>query len=241
MTIHVVTPVFRPNMKWLSRCIESVQNQTVGPVTHTLVVDGNPDFQPPSGFTGRIISCPANHNDYGDTPRSIGIQAAISDGASVIALLDDDNWFEPDHIEQANAVHTRLGCALVASRRTMVDLAGQAIGVCSHCGTRDFADTSAQVYFSAVFPLLSIWEKLEPWMHAIGDRVVWNTLIDAGYEPGLTDAPTLNYRCTHAIHYEQFSRPVPEGVKRGDGVEQALDRWARERNSDLSFTHGIRA
>jgi hypothetical protein len=241
MTIHVVTPVFRPNREWLSRCIESVRNQTCGPVTHTLVVDGNPHFEVPVDFGGQIIRCPQNHNDYGDTPRSIGIQAAIAGGASVIALLDDDNWFEPDHIERAIYAHEVTDAALVASGRAMVDLDGRAIGVCSHCGTREFADTSAMVYFPQVFPLLGIWEKLDPWMHAIGDRVVWNTLIDAGFEPGLTNAPTLNYRCTHAIHYQQFGKAIPAGVKHSDGVEQALERWSRERHTDLSFTHQLTA
>lgn len=239
MTIHVITPVYRPKDEWLFRCIESVQNQTCGPVTHTLVVDGNPDFQTPKGFTGRVIPCPSNHNDFGDTPRSIGIQSAIAAGASLIALLDDDNWFAPGHIERAIETQRQTGAALVASGRTMVDLDGDTMGVCARCGTREFADTSAMLYFPEIFPHLIVWEKLEPWMHAIGDRVVWNTLIDAGFEPGLTNAPTLNYRCTHAIHYEQFRRAVPDGVKQSNAVEVALDRWSRERGSSVWFVHDL--
>ena len=226
-------------MEWLFRCIESVRNQTCGSVTHTLVVDGNPDFAAPAGFSGNIIRSPDNHNDYGDTPRSLGIQAAIHDGASVIALLDDDNWFELDHIQQAISVHSNTGAALVASGRTMVHLDGQPFGVCLHCGTSDFADTSAMVYVPAVFPQLSLWGTPEPWMHAIGDRIIWNKLTDAGFKPGLTNLPTLNYRCTHAIHYEQFGISAPNGVKQGDAVEVALARWNRERQSDLSFVHGL--
>ena len=239
MTIHVITPVYRPKAEWLLRCIESVQNQTCGPVTHTLVVDGNPHFEAPKGFLGPVIGCPSNHNDYGDTPRSIGIQSSIAAGASLIALLDDDNWFAPDHIERAIETQSQTGAALIASGRTMVDLSGDPMGVCSVCGTRDFADTSAMVYFPDVFAQLIIWEKLEPWMLAIGDRVVWNSLVDGGFEPGLTNAPTLHYRCTHAIHYEQFGRAIPAGVKQSDAVEVALARWSRERSSSLSFVHDL--
>lgn len=239
MRVHVVTPVFRPNTAWLSRCIESVLNQTIGGITHTLVVDGNPDFQPPPEFSGEIFRCPVNHNDYGDTPRSLGIESAIKDGATAIALLDDDNWYEPDHLDRAIDLHKATNAALVASQRNMVDLDGQVMGVCAVCGTPEFADTSAIVYFPDVFPLLSRWGKLDPWMHAIGDRVVWNSILDAGHKPGFTNAPTLNYRCTHSIHYEQFGKPVPTGVKQGDTVEQALERWSRERQTDLSFVHRL--
>lgn len=241
MNIHVVTPVFESNVEWLSRCIKSVENQTCGTITHTLVVDGDPAFVVPSDFTGKVIHLPQNYADYGDTPRSNGIQAAIVAGASAIVPLDDDNWFEPDHIDRAIQVHQATGAALVASERTMVDLNGDVMGICSVSGTREFSDTSSVVYFPPVFPHLTIWANLKPWMHAIGDRVVWTSLIAGGFEPGLTKSATLNYRCTHAIHYMQFGKAVPAEVKHSDAVERAVERWEREGNAKLAFVHSLKA
>lgn len=95
------------------------------------------------------------------------------------------------------------------------------------------------VYFPASFPHLFIWGQIEDWQHAIDDRVVWIHLRQNAGGPALTGKPTLNYRCTHAIHYEQFGLPVPDGVKTDDRVEQAIERWEREGRSELFFQHGL--
>lgn len=237
MRIWVVTPVYKPNEEWLDRCLLSVRGQTVDEVRHLLVVDGT-GYVPPAGV--EVMQLEKNHNDFGDTPRHIGIQRGMSEGADVIALLDDDNWFEPDHIETAIAVHRVAGAALVATRRNMIHVArGTSMGVCNDSGLGQFADTSTMVYFPASFPHLSIWGQIEDWQHAIDDRVVWTHLQKHAGEAALTGKPTLNYRCTHAIHYQQFGLPVPDGVKSDDRVEKAVERWEREGRGDLSFKHGL--
>ena len=39
-----------------------------------------------------------NHNNNGNTPRSVGTTKAISKGYDFIMYLDADNWFLPGHV-----------------------------------------------------------------------------------------------------------------------------------------------
>lgn len=237
MRIWVITPVYKPKKDWLDQCIQGVKAQAVGEVRHLLVVDGTQYETPPDV---EVIQLDKNHNDFGDTPRHEGIRRAIAESADAIALLDDDNWYEPDHLETAVAAHHKTGAAFVATRRNMIHVSdGTNMGVCNHSGLGQFADTSTMVYFPASFPHLSIWGQIEDWQHAIDDRVVWTHLLQHAGKPALTGKPTLNYRCTHAIHYEQFGLSVPDGVKSDDRVEKAVERWEREGRGELSFKHGL--
>lgn len=237
MRIWVITPVFKPKKEWRDQCLQSVKAQTAGPVRHLLVVDGT-QYETPRDV--EVIQLAKNHSDFGDTPRHDGVKRAIVEGADVIALLDDDNWFEPDHLESAIAAHQKTGASFVATRRNMIHVGdGTNMGVCNHSGLGQFADTSTMVYFPASFAHLSIWGQIEDWQHAIDDRVVWTHLLQHSGKPALTGKPTLNYRCTHAIHYEQFGVSVPDGVKSDDRVEKAVERWEREGRGALSFKHGL--
>ena len=235
MRIWVITPVYWPKKEWLDQCLQSVKSQTVGAVRHLLVVDGT-GYEPPAGV--EVIQLEKNHNDFGDTPRHVGIQHARSEGADVIALLDDDNWYEPDHLETAIAVQQQTGAAFIGTRRSMIHLeTGATLGVCGECGTGRFADTSAMVYFPASFPHLSKWGEVEE--HALDDRIVWTYLRKHAGEPALTGKPTLNYRCTHAFHYQQFGIPTPPDTKTDTRVDEALARMKAAGRDDLFIEHSL--
>lgn len=98
--IAVITPTFETPPLWLDHCIRSVQGQSIGPVDHVLINDGDPNFSRPAGFQGCLVHLEQHYGDYGDTPRWFGIQKAIERGAHVIAFLDADNWYEGIHLER---------------------------------------------------------------------------------------------------------------------------------------------
>lgn len=226
--IAVVTPIYQTPRNWLQQCMVSVQRQTVEPVEHILINDGEPSFVRPQNFEGTVLQLDQHYGDYGDTPRWIGVTKAIREGADVIAFLDADNWYEDNHLERCIEVAMFQKAAVVASQRMLVTLDGEPIDTCFMCGTKEFADTSSMVFFTPAFEALQAWIDMEDWQHPIDDRIVWHRVKHLGFSYALTNEVTLNYRCTHRLFYESFGLPIPAGVKTALDVEVALKRWEQQ-------------
>lgn len=111
--ISVVTPTWRRQQLLIERCIPSVFGQTWGNVEHVIVSDG-PDRplaellatdlwrRPMRGPVTRplVVDQLATHIDgtidYGSRARNHAVKLASGD---LIAYLDDDNAFRPEHLE----------------------------------------------------------------------------------------------------------------------------------------------
>lgn len=104
MKVAVVTPTI--GTKFLSKCIDSIQNQTYDDLTHYIFLDGEENFTE--------IMLHAMDKDKKKKIKSIGIQENVGKGwyghrvyaacsflvnADIICYLDEDNWFEPNHVE----------------------------------------------------------------------------------------------------------------------------------------------
>jgi glycosyltransferase involved in cell wall biosynthesis len=104
MKVAVVTPTI--GTPYLSQCIDSVQDQTYENLTHYIFLDGEEHFQ-------KVY--PQAINKTKKTIKSIGLQENIGKGwyghrvyaacsflvnADIICYLDEDNWFEKDHVEK---------------------------------------------------------------------------------------------------------------------------------------------
>jgi glycosyltransferase involved in cell wall biosynthesis len=97
--VTVITPT--TGAPYLRQAIESVKNQTYDNIQHLVVVDGQPK--------GRVIAREYGHIDMIDLPYPTGLDRFNGHriyGASVyfakgdyVCFLDEDNWFEPNHIE----------------------------------------------------------------------------------------------------------------------------------------------
>ncbi|MCU0940002.1 MAG: tetratricopeptide repeat protein, partial [Burkholderiaceae bacterium] len=99
--VAVVTPYYKERRAWLERCIASVKAQDY-PVTHYMVADGfAQDWIDHSGV--RHLKLDQGHADFGNTPRAIGAQLAVSEGFDAVCFLDADNWFAPDHVSRCLA------------------------------------------------------------------------------------------------------------------------------------------
>jgi hypothetical protein len=73
----------------------------------------------------RHIKLDVSHGDYGNTPRGIGAQLAISEGYCGVAFLDADNWYDSDHvqvcIEAAKSLTGNyIDCDYVIARRRLI-------------------------------------------------------------------------------------------------------------------------
>jgi cellulose synthase/poly-beta-1,6-N-acetylglucosamine synthase-like glycosyltransferase len=95
--IAIITPYYKESREAIERCIESVKQQTIKS-DHFLISDGNPQFFL-DNIGVRHIKLDVPHGDYGNTPRGICAQLAISEGYCGLAFLDADNWYDSNHVQ----------------------------------------------------------------------------------------------------------------------------------------------
>jgi glycosyltransferase involved in cell wall biosynthesis len=105
MKVAVVTPTI--GAKTLSQCVKSVQNQTYEDVVHYIFVDGEEHSANVFENVGTLSKSDSKIK-FIDLQENVGkgwyghrVYAACSFlvNADIICYLDEDNWYEPDHVE----------------------------------------------------------------------------------------------------------------------------------------------
>ena len=105
MKVAVVTPTIGADC--LSQCVESVQNQTYENLTHYIYLDGEQHYDKIYPILGkysgrRTIKTTALEENVGKGWYGHRVYAACSYlvNADVICYLDEDNWFDENHVEK---------------------------------------------------------------------------------------------------------------------------------------------
>lgn len=96
--VSVITPTFRRRRVLLERCIPSVAAQTYPAVEHVVVSDGgDPDLRRLFAGSGAQVRYGESEHGghWGHLARLKGIEMARGD---LIAWLDDDDAYRPDHV-----------------------------------------------------------------------------------------------------------------------------------------------
>jgi hypothetical protein len=128
-SVTVITPTI--GGVHLAQALQSVQEQTYPFLEHAIVIDGD-QFRPaveaslPSSPSKpiRVYPLPSNtgargfngHRIYGALPHLLNSQ--------FVAFLDEDNWFDKDHIASLMAHVTKAGLSWAYSLRCIVDANG---------------------------------------------------------------------------------------------------------------------
>jgi len=104
MKVAVVTPTIGTN--FLDKCIESIQNQTYDDLTHYIFLDGEQHYE-------KIHPILYKHSGK-RTIKTISLEENVGKGwcghrvyaacsflvnADIICYLDEDNWFDSNHVE----------------------------------------------------------------------------------------------------------------------------------------------
>lgn len=115
----VIVPVYRESPERLARCLQSALAQERPGrlrVTVYLVSDDLCAHAPTLEHrglrrlgTGRVGAGPS-------VARNLGLEHAIADGAQLCALLDSDDWFEPDKLERMAPLALEYGVAVDNAR-----------------------------------------------------------------------------------------------------------------------------
>ena len=182
----------------LQQAINSVMDQT-HPCHHYIFVDGIPD-------PGIMISRPSDTCTVFELPRATGLNGVMNGaicaaGAFLatedyITYLDDDNWFEPNHIESMvsaigdNAYAYSLRKLIEPDGTFWANDDGESIGhfgemVDANCLMlqRNLAQGIAPLCMTSTPEGGSTW-----------DRVVWNSLQQHKIKWAATGQYTVNYR-----------------------------------------------
>ena len=128
MKVAVVTPTI--GAETLSKCLDSVMDQTYGDITHYIFVDGEQYYDKVTEVTlGRSqVKHVHLEENVGKGWYGHRVYAACSYlvNADVICYLDEDNWFDPNHVETL-VEKIKAGADWAYSLRKIVDKDGEFI------------------------------------------------------------------------------------------------------------------
>lgn len=208
MKIAVITPYINESTDILSRCHDSVMNQTYLNVSHIMVADGHP-----SAWTGgkRIehITLPISHHDAGATPRALGALSAFSRGYDAVAFLDADNWYQPEHIKIMVDKMTSDNLDAVVATRNIFSLDGKFMYTDTiESNIANTVDTNCWLLSKKTFKFMPAWIT-DPANHLISDMVFCKVLKANKVSMAETGKSTVNYTSNWGWHYEQLKLPIP--------------------------------
>jgi hypothetical protein len=183
--------------------MKSVADQTVR-VDHILVADGHAAAFV-DDWSVRHIRLDTEHADFGNTPRAIGCMLGISEGYRGIALLDADNWFEPDHIESCLSAAAKEPCAYVATLRNFYRIDGSPMLIDDE-SVETHVDTSCFFFLEDSYALLPLWGTMPKPLAPVCDRVFYSILKGRGGSMAQTGRATVNFQ----VHYDNFYRRLGE-------------------------------
>jgi cellulose synthase/poly-beta-1,6-N-acetylglucosamine synthase-like glycosyltransferase len=211
LKIVIITPFHKTAPDIFRQCCESVANQTY-PCTHLVVADGPPLPEFSTGPGRMLAVLPHANADYGNTPRAIGGLLADSYGFDAVAMLDDDNWLEPNHIESMLATQAASKAALIICQRAFRQIDGAPLRVTETPEDKlRHVDSNCWLIMRPAFALLSAW-RVPKFASFIGDRIFYQKALRDRYAIAATGQRTVNYRTKFASHYINAGVPVPPGA-----------------------------
>jgi len=125
MKVAVVTPTIGSD--YLEKCVKSIQNQTYENLTHYIFIDGlEHDKKVQDIIKNYDVSQVLLEENVGKGWYGHRVYAACSYlvNADVICYLDEDNWFEPNHVETL-VQKIKAGADWAYSLRKIVDKDGE--------------------------------------------------------------------------------------------------------------------
>ena len=197
----VITPYHQESLKTLKRCHRSVLSQTIE-TTHILVADGSKKAEIDQ-WDAQHLMLPRCHNNCGNTPRGLGALMAASQGYEPIFFLDADNWFKPNHVELALAVHQNdPSIDVVISGRTILLDDGSQLDGAPEDVDQHFADTSTLGLFKRAYRSIPIWTLMPNGLAPICDRVIYECLKMLPLKLHYHKQRTLIFESHYANHYD---------------------------------------
>ena len=213
MKIAVISAYYKEEPELLKRCLNSVKEQTIK-CDHFFISDGHPqEWIKNTGV--RHIELGKSHNDYGNTPRGIGAQIAISEGYEAILFLDSDNWLDSNHLEHCleSALlkyPNILECDYVIAKRRFRRLD---LSVMNIREEPNHVDTNCFFFLPGSYYLIPYWNLMPKEFSNIGDRIFHKNITSANLNYVINKNITVNYLNLWRSTYESMGETPPEESK----------------------------
>lgn len=206
MKVAVITSFCKESPSVIQRAHESVLLQTY-PCDHIIISDGG---MPPPMMDAQTIYLSHNHNNYGDTPKWIGVISALSQGYDAIAFLDADDWLSKNHIENAVRLCREKNAKICVMNRSLNRLDGSELPINydpdvmqSHCVFM-LADVARELLLCACKPDA---------LCEVGDRIMWGAIKTKNIPCAFSEEKTYHYTSTWKCHYDAVGEKLPENAK----------------------------
>jgi len=219
MRALVITPTI--GTKFLQQAIDSVKNQTV-PTEHWIIVDGK--LEEPFNLyeNGSHIVWPENIGGNGWNGHRHYAAVPMMTNADYIFYLDEDNWFEPEHVENMISFIKKHDLAWAYSLRNIVSQEGEFIAKddCESLGRwpsvfaqdKNFVDTNCYCFKRKFLA------RVSPYFYGSNfyqDRLFYNDVAKTLPDFECTGEHTVNYRVRKANEhiYAEGNRAVSDHFK----------------------------
>jgi len=209
MKALVITPTI--GTKHLQQAIDSVKNQTIE-TEHWIICDGRLDHPFDLHPNGRHIVWPENIGHSGWNGHRYYAAVPMMTDADYVLFLDEDNWFEPNHVETMINFIKEHDLAWCYSLRNVVDQEGKFIAPddCESLGRWPsvFSQTSYFVDSNCYCFKRKFLARVSP--HFYGNTFYQDRLFYEGAAKELPDFEctgehTVNYRIRPAL-YEAYAK-----------------------------------
>ena len=160
-----------------------------------------------------MIHLPRPHIDAGNAARAVGSVSAIRQEFDAVAYLDADNWYEPNHLESLAELHRETGAAVCSSSCDLYRPDGTRLGRCPEVDGDGFVDTNCLFLTRKAYAAVATWYLMPAGRKLVGDRVVWESILDMGLLRADSDLPTVGYRTSYHGHYVHFGVAAPAEAK----------------------------
>lgn len=223
--IAIITPYYKESDDLLKRCINSVYLQNSN-CDHFLISDGFPKKWIDDENV-RHIQLGKSHADYGNTPRGLGAQLAVSEDYDAICFLDADNWIDTNHIETCiNSVTSKyenwIDCDFVVAQRRFcrTDLTAMNINE-----EPNHIDTNCYFFLRGSHYLLPTWNMMPNEFASVGDRIFYKKIMAEKLNFVTNTKKTVNYLDLWESHYIAIGEAPPDGAKKNVSTTQSLTKF----------------
>jgi len=228
MRVAIITPYYNEDKITLERCLNSVKSQTIE-ADHILMSDGYPQKWLDSQQI-RHIKLDCSHQDYGNTPRGIGAQLAVSEEYDAIGFLDADNWLDSDHIDAcikaAEGTYGKyINCDYVVTQRRLIR---PDLSIMNWSEEPDHIDTNCFFFLPGSFSLIPYWNLMPREFSMIGDRIFYKKALAANLLSAKTNKVTVNYLNLWKSTYVAIGETPPANAKPAVVSSKAFEWFARQ-------------
>jgi hypothetical protein len=224
----IVTPYYKEPRAKLERCLASVTSQT-HPADHMFVADGHPvDWIDAAGV--RHLRLDRAHNDFGNTPRCVGMMIGIAEQYDAISLLDADNWYEADHVERCWEAASN-DCDYVVAQRRFCRPDGSIMPLDDE-PINQHVDTSCFFFLEGSFAALPLWGTMPREVSPLCDRIFYAAVQARRLRQAMVSGhATVNFEVTVRGFFEKLGEKPPPQAKDPPNF-LAIQTWINELDDD---------